>query len=137
MNKALVAKMTWDVVNNSDKRWVVVFKKKYVRNRNFMKTPNPKSAFWAAQSIFVCRKVISKGLCHRIGDGLNTWIFEDPWVPNEPRFIPQIRSGVSIAVHLVADLINQDTRQWDRGKLSILFDPPTVNKILNISSNYE
>ena len=137
MNKALVAKMTWDVVNNSDKRWVVVFKKKYVRNRNFMKMPNPKSAFWAAQSIFVCRKVISKGLCHRIGDGLNTWIFEDPWVPNEPGFIPQIRSGVSIAVHLVADLINQDTRQWDRGKLSILFDPPTVNKILNISSNYE
>ena len=35
MNKALVAKMTWDVVNNSDKMWVMAFKKKYVRNRNF------------------------------------------------------------------------------------------------------
>ena len=30
MNKALVAKMTWDVVNNSDKMWVMAFKKKYV-----------------------------------------------------------------------------------------------------------
>ena len=37
MNKALVAKMTWNVVNNSDKMWVMAFKKRYVRNRKFMK----------------------------------------------------------------------------------------------------
>ena len=87
MNKALVAKMNWDVVNNSNKMWVMAFKKKYVRNKNFIKMPIPKGASWASQSIFECRKVISKGLCHKIGNGLTTWIFENPWVPNELRFI--------------------------------------------------
>ena len=71
-------------------------------------------------------------MCHRIGNGFNTWIWEDPWIPNEPGFIPQARSGAIDNVHLVADLIDQDTRQWDRGKLSILFEPATVNRILNI-----
>ena len=93
--------------------------------------------FLGISSIFECRKVISKGLCHRNGNGLNTWIFEDPWVLNEPGFIPQTRSDISIDVHLVVDLINQDTRQWDRGKLSILFEPPTVSKILNIHLSHQ
>ena len=84
MNKALVAKMTSDVVNNSDKMWVMAFKKKYVRSRNLMKMSISNGVSWASQSIFEC----SKGLCHRIGNGLNTWIFEDPWVPNELGFIP-------------------------------------------------
>ena len=48
MNKALVAKMTWDVVNNSDKMWVMAFKKKYVRNRNFMKMSISKGVSWAS-----------------------------------------------------------------------------------------
>ena len=132
MNKALVAKLTWEVVLNEDKIWVTVLKKKYVRNRNFMKNPIPKNASWASQSIFACREVIKKGMCHRIGNGFNTWIWEDPWIPNEPGFIPQARSGAIDNVHLVTDLIDQDTRQWDRGKLSILFEPATVNRILNI-----
>ena len=48
MNKALVAKMTWDVVNNSNKIWVMAFKKKYVRNRNFMKMSISKGVSWAS-----------------------------------------------------------------------------------------
>ena len=87
MNKALVAKMTWNVVNNSDKMWMMAFKKKYVWNRKFMKMSILKGVSWAPQSIFECRKVISKGLCHKIGNSLTTWIFENPWVPNELRFI--------------------------------------------------
>ena len=44
MNKALVAKLTWEVVSNEDKTWVTVLKKKYVRNRNFIKISMPKNA---------------------------------------------------------------------------------------------
>ena len=132
MNKALVAKLILEVVSNEDKIWVAVFKKKYVRNRNFMKISMPKNASWASQSIFSCREVIKKGMCHRIGNGFNTCIWEDLWIPNELGFIPEARSGAIDNVHLIVDLIDQDTRQWDRGKLSILFEPATVNRILNI-----
>ena len=30
MNKALVAKMSWEIVSNADKLWMKVFQKKYV-----------------------------------------------------------------------------------------------------------
>ena len=75
-----------------------------------MKIPMLKFASWSCQSLFGCRDVLKIGLCHRIGNGLNTWIFEDPWVLNEPNFIPQLRSGASNEDHLVAELIDQDTR---------------------------
>ena len=76
--------------------------------------------------------VIKKRMCYRIGNGLNTWILEDPWIPNEPRFIPQAKSGISMDVHLMTDLIDGDTKQWHRGKLISLFEPLIVSKILNI-----
>ena len=111
MNKALVAKMTWEVASDADKMWVRVFNKKYVRSKIFMRMSVPKAASWSCQSIFGGREVIKKGLCHRIGNGLDTWIWEDPWIPNEPRLIPQVRSEVTREAYLVADLIDQDSRQ--------------------------
>lgn len=51
MNRALVAKMSWEIVSNVDKVWVKVFQKKYVKKRNFMKVPMPKSTSWSCQSI--------------------------------------------------------------------------------------
>ena len=72
MNKALVAKMMWEVASNVDKMWVKVFKKKNVRSKKFMRMSMPKVASWSSQSIFGGREVIKKGLCHRIGNGLNT-----------------------------------------------------------------
>ena len=132
MNKALVAKMTWEIASNANKLWVQVFKKKYVKYRNFMKMPSPKGASWDAQSIFECRDVVKKGMCHKIGNGLNTWIWEDPQIPNETNLILQRRNGASLEAHLVAELIDQDTRQRDRVKLHELFKPNTVTKILAI-----
>ena len=43
-----------------------------------------------------------------------------------------MRSGASNEDHLVADLIDQDIRQWDRRKLTYLFDQATMNNNLNI-----
>ena len=60
MNKALVAKMTWEVASNADKMWVIVFNKKYVRNKNFIRMAVPKAASWSCQSIFCGREVIKK-----------------------------------------------------------------------------
>ncbi|KAK7832800.1 putative ribonuclease h protein [Quercus suber] len=135
MNKALVAKMAWEIVSNVDKRWVQIFKKKYVKHRNFMNMPSPKGASWAAQSIFECRVVVKKGMCHKIGNGLNTWIWEDPWIPDETNLIPRRRNGATLEAQLVAEMIDQDTRQWDRGKLHELFEPNTVTKIMAIHIN--
>lgn len=61
MNKALVAKMSWEIVSNADKLWMKVFQKKYV-NFFFMKIPMPKSSSWSCRNIFGCRDVLKNGL---------------------------------------------------------------------------
>lgn len=60
MNKALVAKMAWEIASNADKWWVKVFQKKYVKNINFMKIPVPKVVSWSCQSILACRDVLNE-----------------------------------------------------------------------------
>ena len=74
LNKALVAKLSWEVASNFGKKWVQLFWKKYVKYRNFMKMQCPKSASWATMSIFKCKDVLSNGLCHKIGNGWGTCI---------------------------------------------------------------
>lgn len=44
MNKALVAKMAWEIASNADKWWVKVFQKKYVKNIKFYENPSAKSS---------------------------------------------------------------------------------------------
>ncbi|KAL0014567.1 hypothetical protein SO802_001636 [Lithocarpus litseifolius] len=114
MDRALVAKLTWEVASDAEKPWVKMFQKKYVRGKNFMKMPMPKSIYWSSQSIFGYRDVVKKGLCHKIGSGWNTWIFDDHWVPEELDFTPKVKSEVILSEHLLANLIDQDSRQWDR-----------------------
>ena len=126
MNRALVAKLTWEVASNAKKLWVKMFQKKYVRGKNFMKMPMPKSISWSSQSIFGCRDVVKKGFCHKIGSEWNTWILENPWVPEESDFTPKVKSGVVLTEYLVANLNDQDSLQWDRGKLAELFIPKLI-----------
>uniref|UniRef100_A0A2N9HP69 Uncharacterized protein n=1 Tax=Fagus sylvatica TaxID=28930 RepID=A0A2N9HP69_FAGSY len=47
-------------------------------------------------------------------------------------FIPSPSSTAHPIIHRVAELINPDTFQWDRGKISTFFDCITASKILNI-----
>ena len=55
-----------------------------------------------------------------------------PLDSNEANLIPQRRNGASLEAYLVVELIDQNTRQWDRGKLHELFELDTVTKILAI-----
>ena len=121
------------MASNSGKKWVQLFQKKYVKHRNFIKMQCPKSASWVAMSIFKCKDVLSNGLCHKIGNGWGTCIWEDPWVLDIPRFIPSSSNDASSRDVYVAYLIDHDSRQWDHGKLLNLFDTETARKILKIN----
>ena len=98
-----------------------------------MKMQCPKSASWAAMSIFKCRDILSNGLCHNIRNGWGTCIWEDPWVPEIPIFIPTCPNDKSNSDVYMANLIDHDSRQWDRGKLFNLFDTETERNILKIN----
>ena len=66
----------------------------------------------------------------RIGDGSLIGVTTNKWLSHDPFFIskpdPMLR---------VRDLIEDDTRQWDRGKIHILFMRRTRFEILALPLN--
>lgn len=133
LNKALVAKLSWEVASNSGKKWVQLFRKKYVKHRNFMKMQCPKFASWAAMSIFNAKMSLAMGFAIRLGmDGVRVYGKTHGFLKSQDLF-PLAPNDISSSDVYVASLIDLDSRQWDRGQLFNLFDMETAMKILKIN----
>ena len=70
------------------------------------------------------RDVIRKGSTWRVGDGQNIGVLSHKWLQNKLVFLNDHDDQMR-----VNDLINHDTRQWDRGKLVATFIQSTCEKI--------
>ncbi|KAK9995142.1 hypothetical protein SO802_024845 [Lithocarpus litseifolius] len=73
-------------------------------------------------------KFISKaGREWRVGDGRAIGVFTHKWLHHTP--IPLHEGALDLCVR---ELIDKDSRQWDRGKLEAMFTQNTVQEILTI-----
>lgn len=63
----------------------------------------------------------------RVGDGRQIEVASHKWLTHAPIFINPPPSPL-----YVRDLIDEDTRRWDRGKLQTLFAPSTQQEILAV-----
>lgn len=80
------------------------------------------------------RPQLERGLCWLVGNGVNILIWRDPWIPFIPGFKPSYNSEALAAMEVdkVADLIDQESGQWNRSLLWRLFSPEHVEAILKI-----
>lgn len=87
---------------------------------------------YAWRSILFGRELLVKGLRRNVGagDSINVWM--DKWLfSNEP--IAPMRKQIFFDLELrVCDLIDPQTRTWDRGKLEEVFFPSDIDKILKM-----
>lgn len=76
---------------------------------------------------YYCRKRSHKGKClFFVENSFGIHLFKDPWIPNWPFGIPQIKEGISTnSIHRVAELrINE--RQWNLEILQNIFTDEMV-----------
>jgi hypothetical protein len=78
------------------------------------------------------KEVVEKGTRWRIGNELKVKIWKDQWLPRQFDF--KIRSLiVNLEEHaLVCNLIDSNTKQWDRALISSTFNHSEAKQILNI-----
>ena len=129
-NLAMLAKQAWRLIKHTHSLFYKVYKARYFPNSTFMEAElgtNPSYVWW---SLLTAREIIRKGTRWRVGDGRHIQVAAHKWLNHDPIFLGSPPNSL-----FVSDLIDEDTRQWYRGKIQALFAPSTQKEILAIPLN--
>lgn len=131
-NQALLEKQAWRILTKPNSLMSKVLRGKYFTKCSFLETKISPNMSFTSRSIFSARKVIVKGMCRVIGDGNDTHIWNDPWVPGlrKCRVESPCRAGEYAGIQKVHDLILEN--EWNINLLNTLFQPWERRAIQNI-----
>lgn len=87
---------------------------------------------WLWNSIRAGASLLSKGLISRIGNGFNTNICQNAWIPDLPQHRIFSLSPHSNPLNTISNLIFDDTRTWNHNALNLLFFPTKIAAISKI-----
>ncbi|XP_024178139.1 uncharacterized protein LOC112184080 [Rosa chinensis] len=129
-NLAMLAKQGWRLVTNPTSLIARLFKARYFPNCSFWEAGLGDSPSFSWRSILNGRPVLKAGIQWKIGDGQSVSIWHDRWIlVHHPIHLQQ---PATTDFHLVADLINQETREWIPASVYALFPSDIASKILCI-----
>jgi hypothetical protein len=131
-NRALLGKHCWRLMQEKNSLLERVFKSRYFPRSSFLEAKIGFQPSYAWRSILSAKEVVEKGSRWRIGNGLKVKIWKDQWLPRQFDF--KNRSPiVNLDEHaLVSNLIDPDTKQWDRGLIYSTFNHAEAKQILSI-----
>ena len=131
-NQALLARQAWRLIQNPNSLFARVLKARYFPHGNILDTvfSSDPSPVWKGVEFGL--DLLKQGIINRIGDGRNTHILRDQWLPRD--------TGLKVSAlkknsrrRWVNQLINKETRDWDTPLLRELFYEHDVQTILSIA----
>ena len=128
-NLAMLAKQPWRLISQQTSLFFQVYKVRYFPNGSFLDASLGSNPSYMWRSVLKARDIIL------VGSGDLIHIFYHQWLPR-----PLCLRKEGLGPMKVGELINVETRQWDRAKLAYWFEPHTCDDILhlplpNIQSN--
>ena len=85
MNKALMARYIWAVCQpSSSSIWVNWVKHYLIREHSFWELSTPSVCSWTWRKLLSLRDLIRPLIYHKIGNGMNTFLWFDTWLPSGP-----------------------------------------------------
>jgi hypothetical protein len=133
VNLALISKLGWKLLTQSDSLWVGQLQGKYISSGSFLPPPPHSASSWLWKGILFSLLVISQRACHRVHFVSFIPIWNSPWIPSMPAFTPApIIPGSPSSTNLVlSDLINPNCT-WNIPFLIALIDSHSVREIQKI-----
>lgn len=130
-NLALLARQAWSLMEHPESLSARVLKARYFPDCHLLDATlgSVPSQVWRA--IMEGREILSLGLIKRIGNGVDTHIWLDNWLPRDFKLRP-ICPRSSDPPTRVSDLIDPTTRTWNRQLLEEHLIAPDVDIVLNI-----
>ncbi|XP_074300978.1 putative mitochondrial protein AtMg00310 [Silene latifolia] len=81
-NDALLGKQAWRVITQPECLMARVLKGKYFTNTEFMNAELGNLPSYSWRGVWAAKRVVLLGARKRIGDGMSTRVWSDPWIPN-------------------------------------------------------
>ncbi|CAM0875309.1 unnamed protein product [Alopecurus aequalis] len=108
-----------------------VLKGKYFPHCDFIKATKKKNYSHTWRAILHGREGLLKGLIKRVGNGTNTRVWDDPWIPSKTGYKPLFRSAHATVVH-ASELLNEDATSWNVNAVKANFSEVDVQAICSI-----
>lgn len=107
-----------------------VLRSRYYPNGSFMDASMGSRPSYAWRSILFGRQLLVKGLRRTIGYGRETYVWLNKLLFRDTPLAP-LRKQILFDVDLkVSDIINPQSKSWDRGNGRRIFFPPDIELIL-------
>lgn len=135
LNRALIAKLGWEMIKQKESLWVKALAAKYCRGPNLLSAKESRGASWVWQSLLQVTDLIVAGFCWGVRSGAELNIWCDPWVLELPDFIPRLKWGTLVDrnINKVQDLISEASRSWKESVIRDIFEDDSASAILSIS----
>jgi hypothetical protein len=111
-NLAMLAKQGWRLLMNPNSLCAQVLQAKYFADGKVLNAKPKHNMSYTWRSILAGIAVLKKGLIRRIGDGMDTCIWTDEWIPRDSSRKPYTPRGGSLLTR-VHELIDPATGWWD------------------------
>ena len=131
-NLALLAKQGWQLQTNSISLFSKVYKAKYFPHCNFDEATIGRNPSYAWRSLMAAQGVIRRGMRWQVGTGNQIRVWRDKWIPRSSTYKVITPELPSLNGALVCELINRETKEWDRDKIEQWFLPEDRDEILGI-----
>ncbi|CAG7896289.1 unnamed protein product, partial [Brassica rapa] len=130
-NDALLAKLSWRILESPSCLLARVLKGKYFHDQEFLQVTPPASCSHGWRGILIGRDLLKQHLGWAIGNGDKVLAWQDDWLslseverPMGP--IPEGECNLK-----VADLISMESKEWDKQRIERSF-PLLLGNILSI-----
>ena len=118
INMALLSKVAWWILNQSNRPCVQALIAKYKVRRNWPNAKPSKKASWAWKSVESTRHILVARACKQIINGESILMWEDPWVPDLPNYkLVPLSPKNQFSCLVVSQLLTPDKSRRDESKL--------------------
>ena len=127
LNLALLVKQAWWLIQDTHSLFYRVYKSRYFPTCTFMEAGLGNNPSYVWRSLLAARELIREGSIWQVGDGRTIEVSTHKWLSHKLVFIGEPQPNL-----MVSELIDENSRQWNREKLFDLFAYHTRMEIMAI-----
>ncbi|KAG2303004.1 hypothetical protein Bca52824_031655 [Brassica carinata] len=133
-NDALLAKLSWRILESPSCLLARVLRGKYFHDQDFLQVQTPASCSHGWRGILIGRNLIKQHLGWAVGNGEKIMAWTDDWLSMSEKARPMGPIPESESNLRVADLISPETKDWNKQSTERSF-PLLTGNILSIKTS--